>query len=96
MMIDGFLKLVLGAPKSGAVDTFLFLDSMSVNVDPFLARGFPSGTVYTFWFEAPSLGTADAFLFFANRSVKMEPFLFGVDSSGIVESFLGVLFLSTL
>lgn len=40
MMIEGFLKLegeALGIALSCAEDTFLFLDSRSVNVDPFLA-----------------------------------------------------------
>lgn len=50
MMIEGFLKLELdlGIPFSCTVDTFLVLDSRSVNVEPFLPRGLPSGTVYTF------------------------------------------------
>lgn len=98
MMIEGFLKLEVdfGIPFSWIVDAFLFLLSRSVNVDPFLARGVPSGTVYTLGFWAVSLGTAEAFLFLVIRSVKMEPLLFGVGSSGTVEGFLSFLFLSTL
>lgn len=46
MMMDGFLELLgLGIVLSWTVDAFLFLDIRSVNVDPFLARGPPSGTV---------------------------------------------------
>lgn len=48
MMMEGFLAV--GFEISGAVDTFLLLDSRSVKVDPFLARGFPSGAVYAFGF----------------------------------------------
>lgn len=98
MMIEGFLKLEVDfwLSMTGTLDAFLFLDSRSVNVDPFLVRGLPSGTVYIFRFVAASLGAVDAFLVLVSRSVKMELFLFCVGSSGTVEAFLSFLFLSTL
>lgn len=93
MMMEGFLRLEVGGALS--VAAFLFLVSRSVNVEPFLVRGLPSGTVYTLGFAA-SAGAAEGFLFLASRSTNMEPFLFCPGSSGKVVGFLSFLFLSTL
>ena len=96
MIIEGFRRLDFGITFSGTVDAFLFLESRSVKVEPFLACGLLSGTVYTFGFGAVSLGRAEAFRVLAIRSTKMELFLFGVGSSGTVEGLTSTFFLSTL
>lgn len=97
-MTEGFLVREVGSgiPFSGTVEVFLFLVSRSVNMDPFLVRGPPSGAVEDLRFRITSSGMAEAFLFRVSKSVKVEAFLFRGASSGTVETFLSFLFLSTL